>query len=264
MSAIVSILTVTDIHRRADLYAALELAVSHHQPDVVAFVGDFLHAFDDNEGRLTTSEYASRIASLDCKEVVFVRGNHEDDAWWEFHSTWQKTGKSLNALDRKAFASGPMVMLGFPCRLGDETAFVESVSPGQSDLQEGQSWETWLRPVLRHFGPASRTLWLMHEPPKGTLLSQKVGPVAGCPKWREAIEEYSPLLVITGHDHFTPQSNKCWHDKIDSSRVVNVGQPSSGPLHYTLIEAEFPSDARSLPTSLQVTAFPSGEVLKVR
>jgi len=256
------------MHCREDLYSDLALAVNLHRPDMVAFVGDLLHAFDDNEGRLTTAECAKRIASLDCKEVVFVRGNHEDHAWWEFQSTWQQTGKELHALDRKAFGSGPMVMLGFPCRLGDETAFVESASSGGLPegkyQQEGQGWETWLRPVLRQFGPASRTLWLMHEPPNGTLLSQKVGPVAGCPKWREAIEEYSPLLVITGHDHFTPQSNKCWHDKIDSSRIVNVGQASSGPLHYTLIEAEFTSDTRSLPTSLQVTAFPCGEVLKVR
>jgi Icc-related predicted phosphoesterase len=260
----ISVITVADLHRREDLYADLELAVNLHRPDMVAFVGDLLHAFDDNEGRHTTAECAKRIASLDCEEMVFVRGNHEDQAWWEFQSAWEGTGKALHALDRKAFASGPMVMLGFPCRLGDQTAFVESASPGQNDQKEGQGWETWLRPVLRQYGPASRTLWLMHEPPNGTLLSQKVGPAAGCPKWREAIEEYSPLLVITGHDHFTPQSNKCWHDTINSSRVVNVGQPSSGPLHYTLIEAEFPSDARSLPTSLQVTAFPSGEVLKVR
>jgi hypothetical protein len=42
---------------------------------------------------------------------------------------------------------------------------------------------------------------------------------------------------------------------------VNVGQTDHHPLHYCLLEAESESQSPSLPTKLQVTAYPWQETL---
>jgi len=106
-----------------------------------------------------------------------------------------------------------------------------------------------------------RTLWLMHEPPTGTRLSQKGTVVAGNPNWNNAIERFSPWLTISGHDHQTPLKNKCWHHKIGQTVSINVGQSDSGPLHYCLVEAEFTGNRISLPAKLKVTAYPCEQSL---
>lgn len=258
----VKVLTVADIHRRATHYTALRKVVTCHNPDIVAFVGDFLHAFDDNAGRLTPQECASVIGGLPCSEILFVRGNHEDDQCWEFFYACRSTGRKLHLLHRQALACGPLVTVGFPCLLGDETGFVDPLVSGQSPAQVSGPAD-WLPNVLRSSGAASRSLWLMHEPPAGTQLTQRTGPAAGCPEWTEAIESYRPKLVVTGHDHFTPIRSKRWHDTLGDTHVVNVGQTANGELHYALVEAQFPSEKPGLPSHLKVTAFPVDEQLVV-
>ena len=77
-------LTVADLHRSAALLDALREAVVQHKPDVVALVGDFLHGFDDNRYRVSVLGCAKLLSQLPGPEIVFVRGNHEDDAWFLF------------------------------------------------------------------------------------------------------------------------------------------------------------------------------------
>ena len=78
MSGRTTLLTVADLHRSAGLLMKLNEAMVRHKPDVVALVGDFLHAFDDDEGRMSAEDSAELLSKLPCTEIVFVRGNHED------------------------------------------------------------------------------------------------------------------------------------------------------------------------------------------
>jgi Icc-related predicted phosphoesterase len=121
----------------------------------------------------------------------------------------------------------------------------------------------WLSKLLKKHGPPMRTLWLMHEPPSKTPLSTPNSPVAGNGYWNEAIEQFSPLLTISGHDHSTPRRTGKWFHRLGSTVYVNVGQTDAGPLHYTVIEAEFPGEAPSLPSRMRVTAYPRGESVDV-
>jgi hypothetical protein len=84
------------------------------------------------------------------------------------------------------------VLVGFPCLLGDETAYLGAREPLPADPC------AWLPALLRSHGPAMRTLWLMHEPPAGTPLSETNGPMAGNREWIEAIERFSPWLTLSG------------------------------------------------------------------
>jgi hypothetical protein len=42
---------------------------------------------------------------------------------------------------------------------------------------------------------------------------------------------------------------------------VNVGQSDHGPLHFCWIQADFQNSARSLPSQIELTAFPKNETL---
>ena len=255
MSKTTTVLTVSDLHRNTALLAALREAVVQHKPDVVALVGDFLHGFDDNKGRVTAEECANQLSTLPAEEIVIVRGNHEDDAWLKFVEAWKKSGRPLQALHGEVFAHGPMTLVGFPCLMGDETAFLGDRAPLPIESDE------WLPEVILPAGRAARTLWLMHEPPAGTPLSAAGSVVEGNPDWVTAIERFAPWLTISGHDHITPIRSGRWHHRIGRTTCVNVGQTDSGPLHYCVVEAEFDSSTPCLPIHMKVTAYPCGETI---
>ena len=129
MGNVIKILTATDLHRGKRLYDELAHSVAAHNPDVVALVGDFLDALETIPEQYSTPDAAEVLNRLPCQEIVFVRGNHEDFDWWEFSDTWAKTGRKLTALHGEVFLHGPLAMVGFPCGLGDETAYLGSREP---------------------------------------------------------------------------------------------------------------------------------------
>jgi hypothetical protein len=150
-----------------------------------------------------------------------------------------------------------VVITGFPCLMGDDTAFT-------ADLPELPARPSgWLAKLVTDYGSAMRTIWLMHEPPAGTPLSQPNSPVAGNQEWRTAIKRFMPLLTISGHDHRTPIASGRWWHRIDGTTCVNVGQTDDGPLHFCLVQAEFASSKPSLPKKMEITAMPWNETLQV-
>ena len=101
MSAyIIKVLTVTDLHRRGHLLELLGEAVARHQPNVLALAGDVLHSFGffPNFRRRRVEDCARLIAALPCQNIVFVRGNHEDEHWLPFAETWKKTKRPLGRI----------------------------------------------------------------------------------------------------------------------------------------------------------------------
>jgi len=245
------ILTVSDLHRSCSLYAQLEKAVSLHKPDVVAVMGDFLDATNATQGKLTVENCAQIMARLACPQVVFIRGNHEDATLWTFYEHFCKHGREFYLLEGKAMAIGPLVLVGFPCLMGAGGGFFEDV-PADPDQ--------WLPQLIRKYGPAARSLWLMHEPPVGTKLSSSTGNWAGNPEWRDTIERFLPRIVVFGHDHNTAIKRGVCHDSIGPTLCVNCGQ-SEKRLHYAVVELEFPAANPCLAKSIKVTAYPSRQTV---
>ena len=250
----VTVMTVADLHQSRKLYEELKKAVALHKPNLVAVVGDCLHAGENFKNRHSVQQCAATLNALPA-EVVFVRGNHEDKNWVELAKYWRTTKRPLVALNGEVFKLGPLVVVGFPCMLADESHFLEGREPMPYDADE------WLTSLSRMHGAPARSLWLVHEPPKGTPLSQAGSVVEGHQEWTDAIERFNPMLVVSGHDHITPVRKKRWHCKINDSTCVNVGQTDHGPLYYTVIKAKFASASPSLPTAVEVTAYPSKEMI---
>ena len=247
----VRVLTVADLHLRVSLYKQLEATVEKHQPDIVACVGDFLDADHPRpDGLLSPQEAASTLSSLPCK-VVLVRGNHEDWPWPEFETAWNLTTTTLNALHGSAVVCGPLVIVGFPCLMGGDEFY------GCGRELPDYSLSIWFKPILHRFSSAARTLWLIHEPPSKALAS----PFLFERIWRDAVEDYRPLLTVSGHDHRTPLETGRWHAKIGRTICLNLGQqvyPVPGYLHYSVLDFEFTGDQPSLPSKFTFQKFGDG------
>ncbi len=250
----VRLLSVTDLHQARWMYDALGNAVREHRPDILALGGDFLHAYDSTDIRLSPEECANRLAAFPC-EVVFVRGNHEMENWQAFVARWLDARRIPHVPHGEAFVFGPLVLVVFPCTFGSAEHFLMGRADNSSKMKE------WLPEICRKHGPAARTLWLMHEPPAGTKLSEAEGLMAGVEEWREGIEDYQPWLTVSGHDHETPVFDGHWRDRIGQTICLNFGQPArlthtTKTLHYGLFDFEFSGTEPQLPRRVTVTAYP--------
>lgn len=243
----IRVLTVTDLHQRRPLYEQLREAVAEHKPDIVACVGDFLDLGEAAGQSLSVPETVSILSGLPC-ELVFVRGNHEDENWRDFELEWLSLGRKLNALHGEPFGFGPLTMVGFPCWLGNDEAY------SQNRSMRIYNPENWLPDLLKETGPAGRTLWLMHEPPSLEISSYE----AYEPEWKCAVENWRPFVTVSGHDHSTPMKTGRWHAKIRETVCINAGQrvyPKPGELAYCVLDFQFPSETPSLPARFTFERF---------
>lgn len=229
------ILIVTDLHQRAVLYAALIKLASEIKPDAVILGGDFLHGTGllpyGRTQQLTPTLCAVELHAIEAL-LLFVRGNHEDENWFEFRDAWTSLRNSAPVRLNGSFAMiGDIGVVGFPCAMGYEAAFSEGEPLG------GEHYQYWFKHLLADHGNDAKRLWIMHEPPTGTQISMAGSVVEGHAWWRDAIEEHQPELVICGHDHTTPTQRGVWQDQIGVTNVINVGQNMDGPLHATLVES---------------------------
>ena len=227
------ILIATDLHQRAVLYGALVELAAERKPDAVILGGDFLHGTGmlpyGKKRQLTPTQCAVKLQAISVP-IFFVRGNHEDENWFEFRDAWRSIHGSAPLRLNGSFAMiGGIGVVGFPCVMGQEEAFSEGNPLG------GEHYDYWLPRLQEDHGASAKQLWVMHEPPTGTRLSEAGSAVEGNPWWRDAIEEYQPELVVCGHDHGTPIKNDTWREQIGRTTVINVGQNMDGPLHATMI-----------------------------
>ena len=227
------ILIATDLHQRAVLYAALVKLADEIKPDAIILGGDFLHGTGllpyGQTRQLTPTQCAEALHAI-AAPLLFVRGNHEDENWFEFRAAWKSLKASAPVRLNGSFAMiGDVGVVGFPCAMGHEVAFSEG------DPLGGEHYQYWFKQLLADHGDEARRLWVMHEPPTGTLLSAAGSVVEGHAWWRDAIEEQQPDLVVCGHDHGTPIQRGVWQDQIGATNIINVGQNMDGPLHATLV-----------------------------
>lgn len=257
------VLTVADLHQSRTHFQWLCDEVKSKRPDLVAFVGDVLSDSGGSGGDQIHTEEAARILSgLCCPHLVFIRGNHEQEEWPKFVEAWPLNERPLVALDGTAHVFGPLVIVGFPCHTGWEEPWRQTLPRAGNEITmdialSGRKvlpadHEFWLPPLIRRFGPAGRTLWLMHEPPQ----VREIARAYACnPEWTKAVERFRPLLTVSGHDHETPKRYNAWHGQLGDTVCVNVGRGVMA-LHYCLLEFEFPQSQPCLPTRIEVEAFP--------
>ena len=247
------ILIATDLHQRAVLYEALVRLCDEVKPDAVILGGDFLHGTGllpyGKTRQLTPTQCAVELQAVSMP-VFFVRGNHEDENWFEFRDAWKAMrGLTPNRLNGSFAMIGDVGVVGFPCAMGQEEAFSEGRPLGSEHCGY------WLPTLLDDYGDAARQLWVMHEPPTGTRLSAPGSVVEGHAWWRDAIEEHQPHIVVCGHDHGTPIKNGVWQEQTGRTTVINVGQNMDGPLHATRIVAG-DGDLRCVPL-IQMALLPN-------
>lgn len=242
------ILTVADVHQHRALLAELASAVERVRPAAVAFVGDLLDSNGSDPVMAGLAECAEHVANLQTPELIFVRGNHEEDNWPTFASLLRGKGRKIVTLYGECHRVGAIGLLGFPCLEGYEEPFLEGREALAVDPME------WLPGVVDEHGTAACTIWLMHEPPAGTGLSTAV---TANIEWATAVRRFQPRLVVSGHDHQTPLRTRRWHAKLGRTVCVNTGQARKPPLRYAVIDC---SEAGE-PNRIEVPASGSTGVL---
>ncbi len=257
------VLTIADLHQSWPHYYWLRDAVDAKRPDVVAFVGDVLNDPSISQrDRVATAEAAELLSILPCPQLVFVRGNHEQEDWPKFVAAWPLHERPLVALNCTAHVFGPLVIVGFPCHTGWEGPWCATLPKAGNEITQDHTlsgrkvlpvgYKFWLPPLIRRLGPAGRTLWLMHQPPQVRQIARAY---ACNPAWTKAVERFRPLLTVSGHDHLTPMQFHTWHGELGATVCVNVGRGVMS-LHYCVLDFEFPESKPCLPTKITVEAFP--------
>lgn len=261
----VRVLTVTDLRQDRRRYHALTAAVQEHSPDVVAVIGDFLEP-RHHKDQLPIIEAARQLAQLPVEHVVFCRGERERVNWLEFRFLWPHAMRPLTVLYGRAQVVGPLVLVGFPCHLGNESSWLQTMPQKGNHLtlnpfESGRTQlpkiaQPWLPQLMQELGSAGLILWLMHEPPLGHPLATTAN---WNRQWHQAVHEYQPVLVVSGHDRVSPKRNGEWLGKIGSTYCLNVGQCLK-ELAYALID--FTPEKTPLFHQMVITAVPwsGGEV----
>ena len=73
------ILTVADVHQHRALLMELAGAVERVRPVAVVFVGGLLDSNGSGPGMAGLEECAEHVGNLATPDLIFVRGNHEED-----------------------------------------------------------------------------------------------------------------------------------------------------------------------------------------
>ena len=230
------ILTVSDLHLRISLYQQLAKAVALHRPDAICVVGDWLDWGEPRRDMLNPIQAAHELGAMaKGREIVFVRGNHEEDRFSLFELAWRTTGVTAHFLHGSAVNIGGLSIVGFPCQMGDADCYAKG-RPLPS-----HHYETWLLRLMRETGVAGRGLWLAHEPP---CLELSEGWLS-CLEWEDAIGQFQPAVMVSGHDHVTPLNTGVWRHRIGRTTSVNAGQrvwPRPGRLIYCTLRIGFEAD----------------------
>ena len=231
-------------------------------------MGDFLDLAGNRPGQLTIADCAAFLAKLPVKHLVFTRGNHEGRNWREFVRAWPMQRCALTALYGSAFTLGPLVMLGFPCRMGASKPWADSMPKEGNQLTHDPAKTG--RKRLRSFPGSGCPLNPPITPSWPEFLANArttdLVPIsrrqAIDPGWGKAVDRYQPLLTVSGHDHETPFLNHAWWGRFDATFCINVGQ-AADELAYTVLDFHFDKGVPALPARIKVRAFPWDESLEI-
>src|SRR5436190_2145599 len=129
------VLTVADLHQSRRHFQWLGEEVKSKRPDLVAFVGDVLSDSAASGGdQVGTEEAAHLLSGLSCPQLVFIRGNHEQEEWPKFVEAWPLNERPLVALDGTAHIFGPLVIVGFPCHTGWEDPWRQTLPKAGNEI----------------------------------------------------------------------------------------------------------------------------------
>ena len=192
--------------------------------DGLIIAGDLLNIgsnLDLNVQILVISKYLKRISYN--TQLLVCSGNHdgnEKNDSDEFIAPWLKKlkGPSLH-VDCDNIHFDDYLFTIFPWWDGDKT---------KAEVSE--------QFLATHKIKQKHWVWIYHSPPENSPTSWNGKRFIGDDFLNKCINEYKPLLVITGHIHESPfKPDGSWYDKIGDTWVINAGNYISDiPPHIIL------------------------------
>ncbi len=199
-------LVISDLHGNIDILDKMDGVFK--EADAVLFAGDFAKFGETETGLPALEKLCSKHDSIyavigNCDEPSFLEELEKRDISVE---------KSLTSHDGLSIIGS-----GGGSKFSGETPFERTDEELLSDFamvtEQGE-------------GEWNNLVAIMHNPPKDTNCDMvQSGAHVGSPLLRKFIEDYKPLVVVTGHIH---ESNGV--SKIGNSIIVNPGPLADG--HY--------------------------------
>lgn len=192
------ILAVSDTHHDTRIIRELAEKAEKENVDLVILCGDFTHFGTDPENKI--GPFLQRG-----KRVLFIPGNHEDDALCDFFSEAYHVknihGASVIYNDVGIFACGKAYAVGPNTISEDETTRL---------LRESHD-------KIKHL---AKKVMVTHNHPAGTAMSGLSRIVRGSNAVRKAVEQFQPDVLLCGHVH----EAEGIEEMIGKTRVVNVAK----------------------------------------
>lgn len=191
------LLAFSDIHGSRTAYEKAVKVVSASRPDLVLMAGDIA---DHNVPLATTFLQSFSTTGV---PLFFVPGNMDDSRL----ANWKDT-ELVRCIHARCVYHKEIAFMGLAGFSGDGARILES--------------------ALSSYTGGSIVL-LSHSPPKNTKIDRVfAGFHAGSGAVRDFIQQKRPVLVVSGHIHEAPGT-----DKIGNSLLVNTGPARDG--RYCLI-----------------------------
>lgn len=245
----------SDLHGQGSLYEQLLAIAATRGPEVVILGGDLAPHEAGAEGLARQRvflegflvEFARRLGeAAPGAELLLLMGNddwagnlpclerHDGALWKLIH------GRSLDV--RGTRVAGLSWVPITPFAMKDWDRWEDGGEERPARLDGVASWSGRVEPVhfdparraptiagaleeLEPLGPAERTVFVLHSPPRDTHCDRIGANVhVGSRAIRAFIERRQPPLVLSGHIHESPRLSSSYRDTLGRTVVVNPGQ----------------------------------------
>jgi Icc-related predicted phosphoesterase len=245
----------SDLHGQGSLYEQVLALAATRTPEVVILGGDLApHEAGDEgiarqrvfyEGFLV--EFARRLVeAAPGADLLLMMGNddwagnlpclerHDGTLWKVIH------GRSIEVRGHPVAGMSwvPITPFGIkdwerwddggeerPARLDGVTSWSGRVEPVRFDPARRTPTIAQALDELSALGPADRTLFILHSPPRDTHCDRIAsGAHVGSRAIRAFVERWQPPLVLSGHIHEAPRLSSSYRDTLGRTVVVNPGQ----------------------------------------
>jgi len=263
------ILFTNDIHQMGDKWKQLVdlCELESTKPDIVAIAGDIIPKQNgilaEMDFKPHLEKYAKKIKDAGC-ELVLTLGNDDNQNLIPFMAEKDKEGLwyyvdekvvKVNGIEFVGMSWVTDYPFGYKYWVHPDSNDKIAIHPHQlggpvlinsdnqieniPDLYEYINGKMPISEMLDNLadkvGDMSKSIWLVHTPPKGLGLDLiKGGEACGSHALLKFIQEKQPFIVASGHIHEACEMTGKWMNKVNDSICIQPGQVGFNLLYATV------------------------------
>jgi len=196
------IVAFTDLHGSAAAFAKLKHKINRYKPDIIICCGDFTFF---EQGMKQTLQQINKLG----KNVYVVPGNHESE---------KETKQACKTFPNITFVNKEIITIKNINFLFHGGGGFYS-NDGKTKTNDEKQFDAFVKRNKSKF--SKKIVFVTHAPPWNTKLDYLAwfGKHVGSVSYRQFIDEYKPVLALSGHLHETFKEKQ----KIGKTLLSNPG-----------------------------------------